>query len=69
MVFGLTHDLNSTYCDSSSAEEQRLHFLKHLFLRCSLGVARQGVPSVVDHYIEMEVLAKVLRSGGKGGLD
>jgi len=69
MVFGLTHDLNGTHRDSRSAEEQRLHLLMYLFLCCSLGVAREGVASVIDHDIEMEVLAEVLRSSGEGGVD
>ena len=69
MVFGLAHDLNGTHRDSHRAEEQRLHLLTYLFLCCSLGVAREGVAGVINHDIEMEFLAKVLRSGGEGSVD
>lgn len=69
MVFGLTHDFNSTHRDAHGAEEQRLHLLMHLFLGCRLGIAREGVAGIVDHDIEMEVLAEVLLRSSKSSLD
>jgi hypothetical protein len=69
MVFSLTHDFNSTHSDSGCAEEQSFHLLMRLFLSCRLGVTRERIAGIVNHDIEMVVVAEMLGGGSEGGIN
>lgn len=65
-ILGLTHDFDATHGHTRRPEKQRLDLLMALLFRGGFGVAGQGVPSVVDHDVEVEVLPEVLRGRVEG---
>lgn len=63
----LPHDFHRLHGYAHSAEEVRLELLVHLVFGRGLCVAGEGIPGIVDHNVEVEVLAAAAEVGGGCG--
>ena len=73
-IVRLAHHLNGPRRHAGGAKEERLHLLVRLLLGCRLGVAREGVPGIVNDDVDVELaaaalIAEVICRGGEGGAD
>lgn len=61
----LPHDFHRLHRHAHSAEEVRLELLVHLVFSRGFGIAGEGITRIVDHDVEVEVLAEVCRGCGE----